>query len=597
MPLPPRKKYGGRSRRLLLAFDIGTTFSGISYSILDPGKEPVILPVTRFPFQEAAGADSKIPTVVYYDKDGKPRAIGAETLKENVQEEAEEEGWSQARWFKLHLRPKPTSVLKMWNSDPLPPLPPNKAVGQIFGDYMRYLYQCAREYITETETNGDRLWTTLKDDAAYVFTHPNGWGGNQQADMRRSAVRAGLIEDTEEGRARISFVTEGEASLHFCLANGLSIGDEDSKETGAMIVDAGGGTIDFSSYRRLPDGSFEEISIPKCHFQGAAYVTMRAERHFRNLLAGSKYVDDVDTLTARFDRQTKHMFKDEDEVQPIQFAGRGEKNEALKIRGGRLQVPGRDVAQFFQPSVDCIVEAIKLEMLASHFPIKSVFLVGGFSASHWLFNQVKKKVQPWGVSVSRPDSHVNKAVSNGAVSFSLDHFVSTRVSRLTYGTFCATPYDASDSSHRSRVDLARKNINGERILTNYFSVILPKDTRVTETTEFKSPFIQRSTDKNELKSISAEVFGYTGQLEKVSWLDDDPDMFPVVCTVEADTSAVKLEELRSGATGSTYYRLEFEIILLFGLTELQAQIAWEEDGIEKRGPARVAHAADRKSVV
>lgn len=38
--------------------------------------------------------------------------------------------------------------------------------------------------------------------------------------MRRAAVRAGLIPDTLHGHARISFVTEGEASLHFAIENG-----------------------------------------------------------------------------------------------------------------------------------------------------------------------------------------------------------------------------------------------------------------------------------------------------------------------------------------------------------------------------------------
>ena len=31
-----------------------------------------------------------------------------------------------------------------------------------------------------------------------------------------------MIPDTVEGHARLHFVTEGEASMHFCIANGLS---------------------------------------------------------------------------------------------------------------------------------------------------------------------------------------------------------------------------------------------------------------------------------------------------------------------------------------------------------------------------------------
>ena len=42
--------------------------------------------------------------------------------------------------------------------------------------------------------------------------------------MRRAAVLAGLVPDNESGHSRISFVTEGEASLHFSVENGLPAG-------------------------------------------------------------------------------------------------------------------------------------------------------------------------------------------------------------------------------------------------------------------------------------------------------------------------------------------------------------------------------------
>jgi len=46
----PRQPYRGLSRKLVLAFDVGTTYSGISYCILDPGEIPKIAPVTRSVF-------------------------------------------------------------------------------------------------------------------------------------------------------------------------------------------------------------------------------------------------------------------------------------------------------------------------------------------------------------------------------------------------------------------------------------------------------------------------------------------------------------------------------------------------------------------
>lgn len=42
-----RPAYAGDKRALVLAFDIGTTFSGVSYVLLDPGQAPQINSVTR----------------------------------------------------------------------------------------------------------------------------------------------------------------------------------------------------------------------------------------------------------------------------------------------------------------------------------------------------------------------------------------------------------------------------------------------------------------------------------------------------------------------------------------------------------------------
>ena len=39
--------------------------------------------------------------------------------------------------------------------------------------------------------------------------------------MRKAAVKARLIPDNPSGHSRITFVTEGEASLHFVIENGV----------------------------------------------------------------------------------------------------------------------------------------------------------------------------------------------------------------------------------------------------------------------------------------------------------------------------------------------------------------------------------------
>ena len=183
------------------------------------------------------------------------------------------------------MRPNTTSSSSV--AEKIPPLPRNKTVVDLFADFMRYLYDCAKTYIQETHANGADLWASVEHRIEYVLTHPNGWEGGQQANIRTAAIFAGLIPDTDEGRARVQFVTEGEASLHFCIQSGLttqamkvnyrqSLPEYSSllfslppyfisqNGDGVLIVDAGGGTIDISAYAQTSPTSFEEIASPQC---------------------------------------------------------------------------------------------------------------------------------------------------------------------------------------------------------------------------------------------------------------------------------------------------------------------------------------------
>lgn len=78
------------------------------------------------------------------------------------------------------------------------------------------------------------------------------------------------------------------------------------------------------------------------------------------------------------------------------------------------------------------------------------------------------------ITLARPDGHVNKAVADGAISFYLDHFVSARVAKLSYGTDVAVPLNLNNPEHRKRRQKAYRNLTGLEYLDDVFSVILPK---------------------------------------------------------------------------------------------------------------------------
>ena len=54
--------------------------------------------VESFPATDHVGGNSKIPSIVYYDLEGVPRAFGGEALQESVIERAEDEEWFKVEW-------------------------------------------------------------------------------------------------------------------------------------------------------------------------------------------------------------------------------------------------------------------------------------------------------------------------------------------------------------------------------------------------------------------------------------------------------------------------------------------------------------------
>ena len=232
----------------------------------------------RFPGHEHISGASKIPTIIYYNRDGKVMAVGADTMREGIYETAEDEQWVKVEWYVLNFslavpfHPKTRfkdylrSEVGAERQSMRAAAPLNKTIVEIFADFLSYLLDCASSHIQDTHANGANLWASVKDQIDFVLSHPNGWDGTQQGEMRKAAILAKLVPDTTAGNARLSFVTEGEASLHFSVQNGLPTGAMKDGD-GVVIVDAGGGTIDISSYSKNvgeAKDTFEEVAAPQC---------------------------------------------------------------------------------------------------------------------------------------------------------------------------------------------------------------------------------------------------------------------------------------------------------------------------------------------
>ncbi|KAI0738318.1 hypothetical protein C8Q80DRAFT_1275832 [Daedaleopsis nitida] len=577
MSQPPNSDAGSAHRKLVLSIDVGTTFSGMSYAIINKGENPDIKTVTRYPGQEDRAGDYRIPTIIYYRKDGSVHSVGAQAASEDLDMEPDFKDLVLSNWFKLHLRPQHLDSEDM-KRQKIPPLPAGKTVIQVFADFLKYMFSCARTYISENHANGEALWLEVQDAVEFVLTHPNGWEGLQQSKMRDAAILAGLIPDTDAGRARVRFVSEGEASLHFCVQSGL-IADSIKAGEKVMVVDAGGGTVDVSTYffKKAEPLVVEELAAPDCVMQGSAMVNVRAEVFFKERLKkSSKYSRDesVKSLMKEFEKQVKPLFKPDT------------KKVFVDTRQGGTTLL-EEMTALFKPSLDGIVNSIRKQFQGT--PETTVFLVGGFSANAWLYASLKEALDKMGLRLYRPDAHMSKAVASGAVSFYFDQFVSSRVVKATYGTSVAVPLDPEDREHLARLQAQKFKLSPLGLMSDAgFSAIVKKarhpGARRGGVCADVRAFVRVARGRDE---VSKEIMVYTGEEKNPVWTDLEPKKFKRLCVVHGDITKV-LPEVETGFVGIPVFLKRISIILRYG-PEIEAQVAWEEDGEEKRGPAQIVY--------
>jgi hypothetical protein len=96
-------------------------------------------------------------------------------------------------------------------------------------------------------------------------------------------------------------------------------------------------------------------------------------------LQESPFLADLENIVECFDKFTKLRFRNSDEPQFIKFGGARDNDPNCNIRFGQLKLMGSDVARFFEPSVECIVNAVLDQCKVAHKPIS----VGRFSFRYY----------------------------------------------------------------------------------------------------------------------------------------------------------------------------------------------------------------------
>ncbi|KAH7330579.1 hypothetical protein B0J17DRAFT_580271 [Rhizoctonia solani] len=556
--------------KIIVGIDLGTTHSAVSFSVcLLLGDIQVVRRVSKWPGQEAQKDHSKIPTLIYYDKNNKAR-------------------WALAKFFKLHLHPQ---SMRTQDKLTLYPLPFGVSLSKIYTDFLGYLLRHTRTYFEEHVIHGALIWEKCAPNMLIVLAHPNGWATREQNFMKQALLDVG----PEYKNYQVTFVTEGEASVHFCMFHS-NMSSALDPHTDLIVCDAGGSTVDTTAYRvekTSPMLELREKKASACIQAGGVFVDLEWEKYLTKMLSVAKLDEEdlrdyLDSGLRDFEALAKQEFDSTDRLYYIDFNDRQFTKEMIGIKKGRMALKSSIIQTFFDQVVSSTIRSLKQQM--EGLKPQHLLLVGGFGESKYLRLRLKQEFEKDGCRVAIVDDSTSKAAADGSIIWASKLSVVGRVTRTAYGTIVRTRYDPSNPEHQGRK--ATRGNGGYEAVAGKWSEIVAEVCLSFFPCHRPLWIWPGSSSYSDLETYTDEIWVYYGEPgTNPGWVHDkDGNVnpgFEKLCTVTANLGGMRGALLpRTGADGR-YEVLEFWLAIQAGGTELCARIEWVESGKPKHGPVTI----------
>ncbi|KEP47397.1 heat shock 70 kDa protein 12A [Rhizoctonia solani 123E] len=582
--------------KIVIGIDIGTTQSAVAIGLLEHGisVSGALHTVTEWPGQDLKQA--KIPTAIWYDTNGKAVSFGAETTSYSTEEQAEANDWFLAKHFKLLLHPEELQAQRNLNVE-TPAFPYGVTLEQVYSDFLRYLLAHTEKYFKDRIIDGGLLWSRYQNKLEIVIAHPNAWSTRQQAFLRKVAIQAGAVSATQ-AQDKVRFVTEGEASVHFCLAD-PKLNLKSHIKTGSVfaVCDAGGSTVDsivYSVAATTPLLQLEEKRASGCVQAGGIFVDEVAKSYMQTALHTAGVTDEEDIAEylkvgiRDFEAGVKRLFSNEMKDYFIKLGDRRVSFPSASVRRGNMVLPNTIIKRFFDNCVQQIFGSVDEQVEGAGASL--ILLVGGFADSPHLRKEFRKRYEGQRCQVAITDSSTAKAVANGIIIWSYSQVVISRSPRSTFGSTCSTLRDPEDPNHQGRESYV--GIDGREYLAGKWDTIVTKGVPLQVTSVNRSTYSRHySTSAPYLGNFEDVVEAYVSE-NPPYWSKNNNGFympgFRTECKVTANLQNLSgALEMKFGAGGRVYWQLRFSLCIRFGGVELEAFIEWEENGITRNGPATI----------
>ncbi|GAB1520878.1 hypothetical protein RhiTH_003967 [Rhizoctonia solani] len=514
------------------------------------------------------------------------KAFGAEV--EEVMDDADGHESGLAKRFKLHMHP---SEMREKYSIKLDPLPNGVTLPQIYADFMNYLFKNTEPFFKDRIVDGPTIWEAYKDSINFVIAHPNGWSIREQEFLRRAAVDGGLVR-TIDAKMRVRFVTEAEASVHYCISHS-NISNRLRTGLNFAVCDAGGSTVDTTVYTVTSISPLLKLAEKRdsaCIQAGGLYVDDAVQKYLGDTLTRAGIdPEDIEEYVEEgvkdFEKFPKRLFSDGSDSLKLKLGDKALTNSEINVRRGVMTVPSPTPKWFFDHCVKAIIKSVDDQIRGIN--VSHILLVGGFGDSPYLQQQLKERYNPLGSQLTTANDSTSKAVAEGAIMWNTMTSVFSRAPNWSYGIQGYVRFDSYSSDHRERTTFTTPD--GYEKVTGVWCEIVKKVKFCAEI-YFSEYLPTYSTPKPNLESIEIALYSYSGN-DQPKWLRTKNGSllkgFENVCLITADLRSLSgALEPKIGPRG-TYWGLLFYVCVRFGDTEISAYLEWEEDGETRFGPISI----------
>ncbi|RPB00764.1 actin-like ATPase domain-containing protein [Choiromyces venosus 120613-1] len=436
--------------RLVVGVDFGTTYSGLAYiHTTEPDYKNIVV-IDSWPGRGNTN-HAKVSTEISYSNNGvtwgydiPPDGVRHGFFKLLLDVNAAATQYDNPRLAASNPRSMERSYARI-------PLPAGKTAVEITTDYLKLLYTHLMRTLSQ------RLIHTIDNTPIqFVLTTPAIWSHEAQNATCQAAKDAGF---TSRAGDTLTMVSEPEAAASYCLKEICHerSNTENPLEPGerVLICDAGGGTVDLITY------TVEKIS-PRLRLYEAAVGSggkcgsVAVDRAFLSLLE-SRIGPDFSGWPARKTAPQSSLMRTFDLAKkdfgtslaqfwriPVGYVRDDPENG---IEDGELRLTTADMKGLFDPIVKQVISLLEQQIrdsnqMDSSNKISTIFLVGGFGESGYLYNEVQEwvKRQSYQIRVINPNFSWS-AVVRGAVLHGLESIVHTRKLKQHYGVSIAKRFE------------------------------------------------------------------------------------------------------------------------------------------------------------